>query len=90
MAQNCAMTLRTGAKRKGSGNMSIESLMNEYELLQTQTKTGEQLDDLYADLMIRMEKAFEIPGIITGEWEQDNKPVSTLYRLIASSRLMKT
>ncbi|KIL52805.1 hypothetical protein [Jeotgalibacillus campisalis] len=70
--------------------MSIESLLNEFETLQTQTQTGDQLDDLYADLMIKMEKTFEIPGIITGDWERENKPVSDLYRIIATSRLMRT
>lgn len=70
--------------------MSIETIMNEWEALRSKVFTQEQLDDLYADLMIRMEKTYEIPAVITGEWEQQNKPVSTLYRLIASSRLMET
>jgi len=70
--------------------MSIETIMNEFETLRTKALPTEKLDDQYADLMIRMEQAYQIPDIITGEWEQDNKPVSTLYRLIASSRLMET
>ncbi|TDL33057.1 hypothetical protein E2R51_10395 [Jeotgalibacillus sp. S-D1] len=70
--------------------MSIETIMNEWEALRSKVFPHEQLDDLYADLMIRMEKMYEIPTIITMEWEEQNKPVSTLYRLIASSRLMET
>ncbi|PPA69763.1 hypothetical protein [Jeotgalibacillus proteolyticus] len=70
--------------------MSIDSIINELQSLSKKASSPEQLDDLYADLMIRMEKKFKIPDVITGEWEQENKPVSTVYRLIASSRLMET
>ena len=70
--------------------MSIETVMKEFEKLRTQVLPAEQLDDLYAELMIRMEKAYEIPVVITRDWEKQNKPVSTLYKMIASSRLMET
>ena len=70
--------------------MSIDSIMNEFELLRSEKHAVDKLDELYADLMIRMEKNYQIPDVITGEWEQENQPVSTLYRLIASSRLMET
>ena len=70
--------------------MSIDTIMKEFEKLRSLVLPVEQIDELYAELMIKMEKTYEIPVVLTPDWERQNKTISTLYRLIASSRLMAT
>ncbi|KIL49599.1 hypothetical protein [Jeotgalibacillus soli] len=70
--------------------MKIEAFLDEFEELYARVTSGNHLDESYAELMIKMEKTFEIPVVITEEWEQENKPISTLYRVIASNRLMQS
>ncbi len=70
--------------------MSLNSILTEFKQLKSETMPVDMLDEKYAELMIEMEQTYKIPDVITNEWEEKNKPVSTVYRLIASSRLMDT
>ncbi|WP_404405608.1 hypothetical protein [Jeotgalibacillus malaysiensis] len=70
--------------------MTLQSILQEFHTLKAESIPVDLLDERYADLMIRMEQSYEIPDVITTEWEEKNRSVSTVYRLIASNRLMDT
>ncbi|MBM7579020.1 hypothetical protein [Jeotgalibacillus terrae] len=70
--------------------MTLQSILQEFHTLKAEIIPVDLLDERYADLMIRMEQSYKIPDVITEEWEQKNRSVSTVYRLIASNRLMDT
>ena len=70
--------------------MTLQHILQEFHTLKSEQLPVDLLDDRYAELMIKMEKSYDIPGVITKEWETSNRTVSTVYRLIASNRLMDT
>jgi hypothetical protein len=65
---------------------------NEYEtrfqfILATEMGQKEK-DKMLSNLMKDMELFYQIPEVITEEWERENLEICTLHRQVANNRLM--
>jgi hypothetical protein len=64
----------------------LVELNRQYEDIIHSNRSKNQKDKELANLMSKMEQIFNIPAIKNHEWEEENKAVIALYRIISRSR----
>lgn len=65
---------------------TLSEIHAQYEITMNAEMTAEERDKALARLMTRMEDELGVPTMHNAEWEQENKPVIALYRIISESR----
>ncbi|GMA51803.1 hypothetical protein GCM10025857_31600 [Alicyclobacillus contaminans] len=64
----------------------LSAVHRQYQCIMQSHLSTQQRDMALASLMTQMEREFHIPLLRDEQWEQRNKPVIALYRIISESR----
>ena len=68
--------------------MTVDEYETRFEFILVTEMEQQEKDMMFSNLMKDIEWFYQIPEVITEEWETENPEICMLHRKVANSRLM--